>query len=278
MREELQHPGNEENLQAENEFLKMKLMLEQGAHFGPTSSEHLPAGIENQFLRNIIEFEKQFQEHKKIKVFEKIKRPSHFKPVAGIAESEIENEWNTLQEYLGSYGIELSACSPNVTPKELYRFTTEELFNYEMDDMDLPGMMNCFIYDEFYPDHIYENTRTAVDECMGTILEKQSLKWMHHYSKGDLRLNKNFPLTKDEFRDKVNRFKLAYDGIELVEIKEPICTIEENVCRVNGEYTADAILNSEKIVLQGNWIVEFKWEKELEYWDIVNVQVEGIDF
>ena len=35
----------EENLQMENQFLKMKMMLEHGAQFG--SSKDLPAAIEN---------------------------------------------------------------------------------------------------------------------------------------------------------------------------------------------------------------------------------------
>ena len=58
MNENFEQPS-EENLKNENEFLKMKLMLEQGAQFGSmTGDGGLPAGTENQFLNYIMEYEK----------------------------------------------------------------------------------------------------------------------------------------------------------------------------------------------------------------------------
>ncbi len=99
----------------------------------------LPADIENQFLRNIMEYEKQAAERKMMKVFDKIERPSHFKPVNEIPDDEIENAWHNLDEYLKKYGIDLSICSPNISDRELYRFTTEELFNHEMNATNVPG-------------------------------------------------------------------------------------------------------------------------------------------
>src|SRR5687767_10939002 len=104
----------------------MKLTLEQGAQFETMQNEEgLPADIENQFLNYIMAYEKQAAERKVIKVFDKIQRPNHFKPVNEISDEEIENAWNSLDEYLQKYGIELSVCSPNISDRELYRFTTE---------------------------------------------------------------------------------------------------------------------------------------------------------
>ncbi|MDQ6903188.1 MAG: hypothetical protein M3139_09275 [Bacteroidota bacterium] len=71
---------NNENLKNENEFLKMKLMLEQGAEFGTIKSDsELPATVENEFLNYIMAFEKQAAERKTIKVFDRIERPEHLK-------------------------------------------------------------------------------------------------------------------------------------------------------------------------------------------------------
>src|SRR5690606_31104881 len=57
----------EENLRMQNEFLKLKMMAESGAFFG--GEGNLPPDIENQFLNNILEFEKQqtASDEKKIK-------------------------------------------------------------------------------------------------------------------------------------------------------------------------------------------------------------------
>lgn len=271
--------NEEENLKNENEFLKMKLMLEQGAQFGNIQSDsELPAEIQNQFLKNIIEFEKQFEEHKTIKLFDKMERPTHFKSVSKIPEEEIDNAWNELNTYLRKYGIELSVCSPNIGKKELYRFATEELFKHEMDDMNLPGMMTGFIYDEFYPDHEYENKRTAVDDCIQPILEKEPFEWMHHFRHENLRLNENYPLLQEEFKNLVNLFKASFEDIILEEIDDPVCTISEKLCDVKGDYSLKAALPTEKIILKGKWSVEFELDEDLGYWYIINVQIEGINF
>ena len=269
----------EENLKNENEFLKMKLMLEQGAKFGSMQTGgNLPPEIENQFLKNIMAFEKQAAEQKTIKVFDKIKRPGQFKPVNEILDDAIENAWNELDNYLRNYNIELSVCSPNVSDRELYRFTTEELFNHEMIDMNVPGMMSCFTYDEFHPDHKYDNTRTATDDCIEIIFKKQPVEWMPHLRNENLRINDHYPLSEENFKEIINRFKEVYEDIKVNEIKDVDCTIDEKTCQVKGAYNITMVLPLEEIVLQGNWMVEFELDEDFGYWDIVNVQVEGIRF
>lgn len=269
----------DESLKMENDFLKMKLMLEQGAQFGSMGdSGECPAEIENQFLRNIIEFEKQFAEHKTIRVFDKIGKPTQFKPADEIPEGDFDKAWKELDHYLNGYSIDLAVCSPNVSNKELYRFTIEELFEYEMDDMDLPGMTHCFTYDEFHPDHEYENTNAAVDDCIKPMLEKKTFEWMHHFRRDGLRLNDHFPITEDEFKTLVNRFHDAYEDLELQEVNDYYCSIHDTNCKVKGSYSVVGKLSSDQVLLKGNWLVEFEQQVEFGYWYIVNVQVEGIEF
>ncbi|MEI9806727.1 MAG: hypothetical protein WDO16_01940 [Bacteroidota bacterium] len=133
-------------------FLKMKLMLERGASFGGNENNELPPEIENQFLNNVMAFEDHFQDYKMIKVFDKIGRPHHFKPASEIPDDEIKKAWSELQAHLNEHSIDLDVCSPNIPVRELYRFAVEELFEQEMDDMDMPGWTTHFIYDEFHPD------------------------------------------------------------------------------------------------------------------------------
>ena len=58
-----QQQPSEEQLKAENDFLKMKLMLEKGAEFHTSGdSMELPPEAENMFLKNIMEFERQFDQ------------------------------------------------------------------------------------------------------------------------------------------------------------------------------------------------------------------------
>lgn len=269
----------EQRLKAENDFMKMKLMLEKGAQFGIRSDEEeIDPGIENQFLRNVIEFEKQFDQHKTIKVFDKVGKPDHFKAVAEIPDAEIEKAWEQLYEHLYSHAIDLSVCSPNITARELYRFATEELFDYKMDDVDIPGMIHGFIYDEFYPDPLYDNSRIATEDCINYILDKKHIQWTHHFQSANLRLNNHFPLSIEEFKLLTNRFKDAYDDLQLVSITNNKSVLDNDHCVVTGDYVLAVKNGTDNYEIAGSWEVNFEFKKEMEYWYVTAVRIDKIDF
>lgn len=279
MHSEFEHLSQDERLKAENEFLKMKMMLEQGAFFGGSDNQAaLPPQIENQFLRNIMEFETQMANPTYIKVFDKIGRPGHFKPVDEILAWEMQKEWETLMEYLDGYGIHLSVCSPNVTTEELYRFATEELFDYEMEDINIPGYTNEFIYDEFHPDPVYENTRLAVQDCISLLLEKAPLKWAYYFRENQLRLNQHYPLTIEELKILVGLYKDAYDAIDVNDLSAQNCEITGSQCVVTGNYSIMAANGLEKQTFSGNWKVSFEKEGESGDWLIAAIEIDGINF
>jgi hypothetical protein len=270
--------SDEQNLKNENEFLKMKLMLEQGAEFGTIKSDgELPASVENDFLDYVVAYEKQAAERKMIKVFDRIERPTHFKPMAQIQDNEIDTAWNELDAHLNKYHIDLAVCSPNISNRELYRFATEELFNYEMNDIFIPGGMTCFTYDEFYPDHIYDNTNYATDDCIKQILKKHPVTLLPWMRKENLQLNNYCSLTEEKFKELINRFKDAYEDIKLNDLTNIDCVIDNNNCQVKGTYDITLVLPSEEVNIKGNWLVEFEFD-DYGFWEIYNVQIEGINF
>lgn len=275
--EDFSHLEGDEKLKAENDFLKMKLMLEHGAKFGGEETSNLPADIENRFLNYISAFEKQAAERKVITVFDRIEKPSHFKPVYEIPDEQIETELNALFEYLWKYKIRLDVCSPNISQRELYRFTVEELFEHEMDDMDVPGMITTFIYDEFHPDLEYDNTRIATEDCIRLILEKEPLEWTPHFGNEKLRLNGHYPLNIEAFKTLVNHYKSAYETLEVKSITVSGCEINEKSCVVTGMYEVTAVAASETILLTGNWKVVFELD-DFMYWQIGEVMISGINF
>ena len=273
-----EHLNEDEKLQAENDFLKMKMMLERGAEFYKGEDDNkLNADIESQFLRNIMEFEKQFDQRKVSTVFDKIGQPQHFKPVNEIDDDHFEEAWNELHTYMLEHGVDLSVCSPKITAKELYRFTTEELFEHETDDIDMPGMISGFIYDEFYPDYEYDNTRYAIDDCITIILQKSPVDFMPHLGK-KITLNTRGNLSVDSYKTIINQFKNAFDDIVLNDIKSENFIIEETVCTIKGSYVAEGIIDNDKVKWNNKWTVIFSFDDDLGYWEIISVQLEGINF
>jgi hypothetical protein len=277
MSEELERLGEEENLQDENEFLKMKLMLEKGAFFGGNEDKTLPPELENIFLKGVIETEKIFDAGKTIKIGDKLGRPTHFKQAHAIPDGEIDQAWKELRKYMNSYSVDLDACSPNITSRELYRFTLEELFEHETNDMDLPGWTTHFIYDEFHPDPVYDNTQIATN-IIREVLQKEHMSHMYDFREKDLQLNDHYPLQQEEFKNLIDRYKLAYDNLVVDEINDTRCTITENNAEVSGSYHMTATSGKEVFRLGGNWKVELVEDSGSGYWYIKKICIEGINF
>lgn len=270
--------SKEEELRAENDFLKMKLMLERGAQFGTVDSKaELPAEVENEFLKYISEFEKQADSSVRVKIFDKIDRPAHFKPVSQISDENIEEAWKELSEYLERYGISLDVCSPNVTNRELYRFAVEELFEYETCDIKIPGMVQGFIYDEFYPDTAYDNTVMAT-QTISSIFRARPIEWLVHFRANKISLNQHLELSEEEVKYLINRFKKAYDDIQINKVEDHECMVFEDKCVVKGIYDAVGILSNEQIPLVGEWKIQLFKNEIAGYWDICQLEITGVDF
>ncbi|MEP7317692.1 MAG: hypothetical protein ABI921_03095 [Panacibacter sp.] len=276
--DEFKNLNDDEKLKAENDFLKMKMMLEHGAEFpSADAGNSLPPEVENQFLRNILEFEKQFDQRKTTTVYDKLGQPKQFKPADEIDDDHIEEAWEELHSFMMQRGIELSVISPNIDERELYRFTIEELFEHEIDDINVPGITDGFIYDEFYPDYEYENTNIAIDDCIKLILTKEVVDLVHHVAK-KITLNNHENLTPESYTTIINQFKNAFDDIELYSVEAESYTVEETVCTVKGNYVAQGIIDHDKVEWKDTWTVVFNFDDDLGYWQIVTVLIQNINF
>jgi hypothetical protein len=277
MSEEFDPLSKKDDLGAENDFLKMKLMLEHGAVIGKMDdSPEVPPEIENQFLKNVAAFEEQWAKVKMITVFEKIGKPTHFKPVNEVAPEEIDASWAELSDYLNSHGLDLNACSPNISKRELYRFTIEELYQHETEDLDIPGMCTCFIYDEFHPDPVYDNTRMVESDLFGDIFSKGDLFCMVHYErKGFVFNGKKYEEVKS-FAHLVNSFKEAFDEISLESFTTGSCEIFAEDCLVKGSYHASAISGKRPVDFQGEFEVKLR-KGDLGYWYFVDILIRGFN-
>ena len=166
-------PENE--TRADNELLKLKLELEFGMKMHETSA--LNPEIENQWLRHIHDFEKQWKKTERIKVYDFIKRPP-FRAIESLHENEISEALEQLEVLMCERGVSLECCC-EYDPAVIYRFITVELFEEEMDNIFMEGGIHCFIYEEYYPNHDHEIRRKAND-FIRSLYER---KWDETYDK-----------------------------------------------------------------------------------------------
>lgn len=137
-----------ENLRIENEILQMKLQ----AQFGGISNigSDLSVQEENRFLKQVLALEEQYGHATLKKVYEVIGSPAFIKSDA-LDEVMVSRELKRIEQLMKQHRIELGFLAPR-NDRFKYRFITEELFEYEMEDIKVPGMINCFTYEAFHPD------------------------------------------------------------------------------------------------------------------------------
>jgi hypothetical protein len=278
MREEYQNMDEREALKVENEVIKMKLMLEHGAEFRCSEeAAAISAETEHEFLNYIMDFEQQEALAKEETVFEVLGSPQHFPSEEIVSDDEMTEVLQDLLLYMKERRIELTVFSPNVRPREIYTFVTQELFLHRMLHMNMTGMITCFIYDEFHPDHPYENSRTAVNECLKEILQDGELQWTFQYEQ-ELQINEHSHLSIDSFRKRINSFKKRYKHIEPLMLETLDCTIEGDQCQVTGRYEVCFTTKDEHLLKTGQWKIRFRYWEELDIWMIYDIQLDGLSF
>ena len=151
--------NREDDLNAENNLLKLKLGLEHGMQMADMSN--LRPELENEWLKSVYAFEQQFKDARRIKVYDYIGRPP-FRKWDTLTPAEARIELENIQSVMEKNGVELD-CLCEYDDAIIYRFITDELFQHEMDDMRGSGMTWHFIYEEFYPNHNYDLRRQASD-------------------------------------------------------------------------------------------------------------------
>lgn len=152
--EEMFSDDPEENLRMQNDFLKMKMMAESGAWFGGEGG--LPPEIENQFLKNVMEFEKTNSNVKSRTISEILGKPV-FDDEETLNDEKFQTEFLRLSALLEDCGIQVE-FSRTRNDRFKYNFITRELFKHETTFTPIKGMITGFLYEEFHSDHEWEIT------------------------------------------------------------------------------------------------------------------------
>ncbi len=258
-------PG--EKLKAGNELLKLKLQAEFG--MGKLDSS-LNAAAENEWLNYIYGFEKQFAENKQCKVYDFIGCPE-FRKGDELSKKEISKALERLTEIMKSNGIELSTIC-DYEDEVIYRFITEELFEHEMDDMRIPGMMHCFTYEEFHPNHDYD-IREHSNEFIKLLISKKWDDFMNNIllaktvSYNDNQYDKKtFPKIIEAFQTEHQKMKLLKWKINSVNFDLKTGTAWLKGYIHYKTVKAECIFGGE---------VQLELTMEYDYWSINKVVVPG---
>ena len=264
----------DENKRMENELLQLKIMAELGvdAHI----SANTPASIENIFLKNMLAYEKGLAEAKEINIFGLIGKPD-FVSETILDDTSIETALNKIMDLLNEKQIALDFLG-NYEDRKKYKFITEELFEEKVMNIQLPGMIMHFIYEEFHPNHkldIRNKTEKFINSWF--IQENENLS----FSLADILVLPDRKVWKkekvmDKFAKVFNSFPKFKNGKFTIteinfEIKEDIgLAYAEGIIKYDA-YTE----NQDKIEFEGPFKLYFTLE--YEWWSIYYFVIPGFE-
>lgn len=263
----------------DNELKKKELEKKHGAFFSESSD--MPLELESEWLNSIEAFEQQYENAKKITVLEFLGKPM-FRKIDELKPKEIPVELERLNDVMLKGNISLSTLCP-VDDKELYRFIIEELFEYEMDDVRMPGMMSCYTYEDFHP-----NAKYDIEHAFDYFFRYTMAKMKNYGGEGYDMLyvdTENYKdasgvsIPKKRVVDAINNFLASFDSFEIVsnEIKSIEINPEETDAVVNFNINYKGLFKKRKETFDFKGNASFKL-KPSEYggWTIYHIDLPGL--
>lgn len=262
----------EEELRAENNVLKVKLKMEYGMQDSDTSE--LPPHVENEWLKYIDTFERQYKDAKVTTVYDFIGRPTYHKWDI-LTPEQTGVELQRLISILEENDVALD-CLCEYDATVIYRFLTEELFQNEMDLIRIPGMTHHFIYEEFHPNHDYE-LRRETGRFLKSVFGKE---WNTEYD-GIMLARESTWLGKRRDPAGISAIIIAFQEAhrwlrtEEPEIREVGFDLEAGTAEVGGTVLVSGKTNDgQKVMYEGPF--HFRFVREYDSWSISEFSIPGL--
>ncbi len=158
-REQQFSPDPEENLRIENEILKLKMQAERNAVFG-SNGEDLAPELEAAFLKNVQLFEDSFDKATPVTIYECMGNPA-IKKIDELKEGEVKEELEKILVMLHEKNIILEVQG-QYELCVIYTFITEELMQKHIREVNFPGYLHFFLYEDFHPNPAVDIGNTAM--------------------------------------------------------------------------------------------------------------------
>lgn len=268
---------SDEELRIENEIKKLKLSAFHDATFSENPDAELPPEIEHEWLNYIEEFENQFQNCSRVSVFERLGKPS-FPSHKTLTGEQIEEQLDHLLKHMAENGIYLDTLC-EVSHTEIYRFITEELFEEEIDDIRIEGMMSTFIYEEFYPNDRY-NIEQTLWHFISEMFNPSFHSYLHIHLAEQCQTVDGHLISQKDAVKQATTFVELFDRMELVRLHDIKITVNDKQTEATASfeihYTTHTAGQKNRSYKGG---AEAVFERgKLGYWNMVTLRMPGFSF
>ena len=240
-------------------------------------SEEMSPQMESEWLDYVTEFERQFENAKRITVRERIGNPD-VRPLAKISGSDLPVELDRIFDLLSENNIAIDFLHDQ-EEREMYRFITEELLDEETDDIQIPGMVSHFVYEDFHPND-EDDIILSIDEFLYALFQEEykDPESMHYawISKENMHDGKGNLLGPGDFKGLVSNFYEAYPVIteHFYEVRNIIIDGDDSAAEVYIEW--QGIAQNNQAIVRNEGISNFKLSRSVYGgWDITQVGIPG---
>ncbi len=256
----------------EVELKKIKLNLEFGMEFADLPDKNTLLEVESEFLDYIEQFEREYNKCKMVQVYEFIGKPEFPEPNK-ISPEQLSVELERLLDILSDNSIRVDTLC-EVDDIEMYRFITEELLFVEMDDIRIAGMMHCYIYEEFHPNHDYD-IRNYCTDFVETLFRKDT-----EFNLGFISLTENIEtrsglMNEQNFIKRIIDFRESFSSMTLHSFE--ITSVEINDSSAQASFLISYSMriegSCEEIIHCGDG--KFGLVLKYDYWNISKVDIPG---
>lgn len=217
-----------------NEAKKREIEEKYGARFSDGESK-LPPEAEAQWLNYITEFERQFENAKRISIRKRLGSPT-FRSLDEIPPQELEAEIDRVLDLLSRIDVAVD-CVAEVPDEDFYRFLTTELIDEEIDDITIEGMRHCFIYEEFHPNDEYD-AKGGAEDFLWSLFGRYEEYAARAFSEDEVYDPVGRRTTRTAMQDAIRSFYKSYAVFTGNKFE---CT----ACSLDGDYA--------RVTLQGEW-------------------------
>ena len=223
-----------ELLRQENELTRLKIQAEFGIDF--KGAEELNPAIENIWLRQILDYERNKLSNTRITVRELIGNPE-LKKNEAVTDTDLAAALQEVMDLLYEKRIVVESID-GVDDRELYRFITEELMSMETDTHTLPNMITYYIYEEFHPNNeadIRRSLKDFLDSICKSHLDRCFTQLWHPQPEEEEKLNQ-----LEKLKRRLTLFVDAFEEIDLESFRIRELKIDEDAAEVEFDFSFSA--------------------------------------
>ena len=271
---------------AMNEGKKEELNEKYGMNLDLYHSKLSPME-EGNFLDYIEAFEEQAKYANRVPMCELIGNPP-ITPLADIADEDIEDMLEALLALLASHHITVDFLFEGTDEKEAYRFISEELLDEDMDDIRVPGMFSCFIYEDFYPndkedakqfaeEFLYDLfTRDTETEIEGHKITKNM--FFTSLSEDELRNSTGKAISRTKYDENIDKFHARYSIIMAFSLDATDSEINGDYATASINTTWEALDTNTAQIVNHTGISTFRLKRSpYGGWDVIQANIIGIE-